>query len=125
MELSISQQAAGLCSFGALGLGLGLLYDLLRPLRYYSRGGGFYDALFCAGAGLGLFALGMRSGRPGLWETACALLCFCLYINCLSPLLLPRFLGIIEFVHKCSLFLLQSTKKLQISVKKFFTNVPD
>ena len=123
MELSIATQAQGLFLFGALGFALGLVYDMLRPLRYFCRGGFFYDALFCAAAGAAFFTLGMRSGRPGLWESAAALLCFCLYINLVSPRLLPLFLGIFKGVHKYSIFLLQSSRKLQISVKKFFTNV--
>ena len=118
-------QALSLLCFACLGLGLGILYDLLRPFRYYCQAGIFWDALFCAAGAGGFFALSMRSGRLELWTMAAALLLFCLYINLLSPLLLPLFLGIFNSMHDLCVFILQGSKKLQISVKKFFTNVPD
>ena len=46
MEVSISAQALSLLSFGALGLGLGLVYDLLRLLRYGLSLALLWDGLF-------------------------------------------------------------------------------
>lgn len=125
METSISAQLLALLSFGLLGLLLGLVYDLLRPLRYFCKGGTVWDFFFCALGAAGFFCLSMQSGRPEFWGMAAALGCFCLYINLLSPLLLPVFLGIFNIMHKGHISLSLRFKKLLFSVKKFFTNVPD
>ena len=94
MELSIAEQAMSLLCFACLGLGLGLLYDLLRPMRYRGKGAFLLDFGFCAAAAAACFMLSMESGKAGLWNIMCALLGFCLYIRNLSPLLLPIFMGI-------------------------------
>jgi len=125
MELSISGQFLSLLQFAALGLTLGLIYDTLRPFRYFCRAGIIWDVLFCTAGAAGFFTLSMQSGRPDIWGIATALLCFCLYINLLSPLLLPLFLGIFNLMHKVQKFFSLSFHKLLFSVKKFFTNVPD
>lgn len=76
-----------------LGLGTGLVYDLLRPLR--RRGGralgAGLDLLFAVLSGLAafLFAMGSLSGRLGQWELAAMLAGFLLYLHLLSPALLP------------------------------------
>lgn len=125
MELSITGQLFSLLLFSCLGLALGLLYDLLRPPRYFCRSGIVWDILFCSFGTCGFFILSMQRGKPDIWGIAAALLCFCLYVNLLSPLLMPVFLGIFNTLHKVCIFLFQASKKLLFSVKKFFTNVPD
>ena len=125
MELSIASQLLSLICFAALGLGLGLLYDVLRPLRYQNSGGFFWDMLFCSIAAFGCFTLAMGRGKANTWELAAALLFFCLYIHYLSPMLLPIFLGIFRFLHKSYGFLLHCLKKLKIIIKKFFTKRAD
>lgn len=89
MEVSISAQALSLLSFGALGLGLGLVYDLLRLLRYGLSLALLWDGLFCAIAAAGCFYLSMARGSYGIWEILLCLAAFCGYINCMSPHVFP------------------------------------
>ena len=74
MTQSIRAQALLLLLAFALGAGLGLLYDLLRPLRRRT-GDALWDLLFCAAAALGCFCFAMRSehGRLGSGELAASL----------------------------------------------------
>ena len=71
MEISLGLQSLRLLLALLLGLGTGLLYDLLRPLR---RAAGIaaaagLDALFCllTGTGIFLFAMGAGDGKLGQW----------------------------------------------------------
>lgn len=89
MELDITQQAVTLLLFFVLGIVLGVLYDLLTPLR--RRGGrglaGLTDAAFSLCAACLVFLLSMRfapDGRAGTWELAAAFLGFVVYINTLG-----------------------------------------
>ena len=74
MSTSLYRQLAALGTALALGTGLGLLYDLLRPPR--RQGGGLLASLldllfaFCAGAAVFLRAMAAPEGRLGLWERA-------------------------------------------------------
>ncbi|MBR3473812.1 MAG: hypothetical protein IKH34_01955 [Oscillospiraceae bacterium] len=93
METSLRAQALSLLPALLLGMGLGLLYDLLRPPR--RRVGrlpaallDLFFALF-AGAAAFLNALASSGGRLGLWELTCTLAGFLFYLWALSPLLLP------------------------------------
>lgn len=68
---SIEGQALELLAFLLGGALLGLMYDMLRPIRRAAgRGGGALDVLFCALGGALFFALAMRtgSGRMGTWS---------------------------------------------------------
>ena len=118
-------QVRGLACFAALGLASGLLYDMLRPPRYFRGKDFFWDLLFCTVSAAACFLLSMVRGKTHIWELCSALLFFCLYINYLSPLLLPIFMGIFEWLQNCYFFIHNSLKKLQIFVKKFFTKCPD
>ena len=118
-------QIRGLACFASLGLALGLLYDILRPPRYFRGKNFFWDLLFCALSAAGCFVLSMNRGKAHIWELGSALVSFCLYINYLSPFLLPIFMGLFQRLLNCYLFILNSPKKLQIFVKKFFTKCPD
>ncbi len=92
MEVALAEQGRRLLSALLLGLGLGLLYDLLRPpRRRFPRLGAPLDMLFglLAGAAAFVFALSAGGGRPGLWELGASLLGFLLYLHALSPPLLP------------------------------------
>ncbi len=125
METNLLDQALSLLCFALLGLGLGLLYDLLRPLRYAGKHAFLWDGSFCAAAAAGIFFLSMGSGRLGLWDITAALLSFCLYINLLSALILPGILGISKTMHNCYENIVLYAKKLQEKAKKFFTNCSD
>ena len=94
---SIEGQALELLVFLLGGALLGLMYDMLRPIRRAAgRGGGALDVLFCALGGALFFALAMRtgSGRMGTWSLAAATVGFCMYMQTLSALLLPVFAAI-------------------------------
>ena len=94
---SIEGQALELLVFLLGGALLGLMYDMLRPIRRAAgRGGGALDVLFCALGGALFFALAMRtgSGRMGTWSLAAATVGFCMYMQALSALLLPVFAAI-------------------------------
>lgn len=74
--------AAALGQALLLGVGLGLLYDLLRPVRHRAGGAApLLDLLFAVLAGFAAFLFAMRaqSGRMGLWELTAALAGFLLW----------------------------------------------
>lgn len=78
---------AGLLTALVFGLSLGLLYDLMRPLRRRAgRAGPLLDVLFALLSGLAafLFAMGAENGRMGQWELAAMLAGFLLWLNFLS-----------------------------------------
>ena len=94
---SIEGQALELLAFLLGGALLGLMYDMLRPIRRAAgRGGGALDVLFCALGGALFFALAMRtgSGRMGTWSLAAAAVGFCMYMQTLSAVLLPAFTAV-------------------------------
>ncbi len=97
MGQSIEGQALELLAFLLGGAMLGLVYDMLRPIRRAAgRGGGALDVLFCALGGALFFLLAMRtgSGRMGTWSLAAAAVGFCMYMQTLSALLLPAFTAV-------------------------------
>ncbi len=101
MELPLHFQAVGLFLGAAFGAGLGLVYDLIRPLRRSAGGLGWvFDALYALCAGFGLFVLSMCMplGRPVVWEIMAAVLGFGAYLRFLSPLLLPVFAAVFAFL---------------------------
>lgn len=92
MDLSIRLQAVSLLLACALGMGLGLLYDLLRPIR--RRSGDFvWDLLFCFCAAVSAFLFAMRSPAAvlGTGDLLLALFGLLAYFHLLSPVLLPVF----------------------------------
>ena len=101
MELPLAFQMEGLLLALAFGLGLGFIYDLIRPLRRSAeRLEWLFDALFslCTGFALFVFAMCRPWGRPGLWEIMAVILGFGAYMWLLSPLLLPVFAAIFAFL---------------------------
>lgn len=97
MGQSIEGQALELLAFLLGGALLGLVYDMLRPIRRAAgRGGGALDVLFCAAGGALFFLLAMRtgSGRMGTWSLAAAAVGFCMYMQTLSAVLMPAFTAV-------------------------------
>jgi len=90
MALSIRAQALSLLLAFAVGAGLGLLYDLLRPLRRRC-GDTLWDLLFCFAAAALAFLLAMRAGSGvlGTGELALSLLGLLAYFRLPGPVLLP------------------------------------
>ncbi len=97
MGQSIEGQVLELLAFLLGGAMLGLVYDMLRPIRRAAgRGGGALDVLFCAAGGALFFLLAMRtgSGRMGTWSLAAAAVGFCMYMHTLSAVLLLAFTAV-------------------------------
>lgn len=123
MALSIRGQALSLLLACGLGLVLGLLYDMLRPIR--RRGGDtLWDGLFCLCAAGAAFFLAMRaeSGVLGTGELLMSLLGLLAYFHFLSPACFPAMEALVsEFG-----VLLTNTqlliKKVAFSAKKLFQN---
>lgn len=123
MEISLGLQAIRLLLALLLGLGTGLLYDLLRPLR---RAAGMIaaaglDALFCllTGAGIFLFAMSAGDGKLGQWELCAALLGFLAWLHLLSPVVFPIFEKI-RRVLAAALALCKKSLKIFLHFAKFF-----
>lgn len=127
MSLSVAHQGWALLLALAMGAGLGLAYDILRPGR---RAGGrllgrLLDAAFAltAGVGLFLFAMAAGDGRLGTWELAAALVGFLLYMQLLSPLLLPPMEQFFRIIWKILEQTKELTKKVQNMLKKLFPKI--
>ncbi len=93
MELAVKNQALGLTLAFVMGAAMGVMYDVLRPLRRRSGRGGaalldILYILFC-GALAFVFAMGAGSGKLGVWELAATLAGFAGYIYTLSDLVFP------------------------------------
>mgnify|MGYP004664949167 FL=1 len=84
MEIAVGAQALGLVLAFVMGAGMGVLYDVLRPLRRRSGRGGAaaLDALYMllCGALSFVFAMGAGSGKLGMWELAATLAGFAGYM---------------------------------------------
>ena len=125
METSLRAQALSLLPALLLGMGLGLLYDLLRPprSRLSPLPAALLDLLFalCAGAGAFLNAISGSGGRLGIWELSCSLAGFLLYLYALSPMLLPLlelpFRVMSNIIRSCK----NIEKKMGKTAKKFFS----
>ena len=121
MELSLGAQAIALLYFFFGGIALGLIYDLLRPIR--RRGSDWApDILFCLAAAILFFilAMGAGNGQFGTWELMSALLAFCLYINLFSPLVLPCFEMADRILANIMMSFQNQISKCRDIAKKFF-----
>ena len=127
MNLSIAHQGWALLLSLAMGVGIGLMYDILRPARRHSGTAlaRLLDALFAvtAAAALFFFAMASGDGRLGTWELAAALLGFLLYMHLLSPLLLPPVEKIFRGVGAFLIRLEKLIKKVQNKLKKLFPKI--
>lgn len=123
MALSIRAQALSILLALGTGAGLGLLYDLLRPVRRRGRGA-VWDALFCAAAAALCFLLALReeTGRLAGGQLLGGLLGFCLYLHLFSPLFLPTLERAAAFGAKKWKATEDCLKKRQLFRKKLFQN---
>ena len=126
MRVDPLRQGLALLAAACLGLGAGLLYDLLRPPRWRLRAAAAFvlDALYCLilGAALFLFAMSWGEGRLGLAALAAAWAGFLAYHWLLSPLLLPFFVKLFQYLDGTRRKLEKILIKIQFSAKKYFKN---
>ena len=123
MGLSIRSQAVSLLLACALGAALGLLYDLMRPVRRHGNHA-LWDVLFCLCAASGAFLYAMRS-PGGMLGTAEILLCglgLLCYFHLLSPFFLPLFVKLDRTIGAIWIFTQNLGKKVAFSAKKLFQN---
>lgn len=118
------RQAEALGLAVLLGICAGLLYDLLRPPRWRLRAAAAFalDALYCflCGAALFLFAMSRGDGRLGIGALAAAWTGFLAYHRLLSPLLLPFFVKVFQYLDIIRGNVKRFCKKIQFSAKKVF-----
>lgn len=116
MEVGIRTQAAALIFALLLGVADGLLYDVLRPVRYRTgtAGGLVFDMLFCCAAAFGafVFAMGAGGGRLGIMETGMVGAGFLGYIHFLSPLVYPILAKLADIIAKGANMLKKFVKKI-------------
>ena len=114
-------QALSLLLACALGTGLGLLYDLLRPIRQHS-GNLVWDLLFCVIAAVSAFLFAMRSpdGVLGTGELLLSLFGLLAYFHLLSPVFLPVFGKTYRIIGGFRINTQKSLKKVALTAKKLF-----
>lgn len=121
MGIELEGQALRLLLAAGGGFGLGLFYDLLRPVRRRlgRPAGWLLDLLFCLGAGAGAFvyAMGAGSGRMGLWELAAALLGFAVYMNTLSGPVFRALSALLDLLCRAAAALKKRAARLAASTK--------
>jgi len=126
MHIDPLRQGLALLAAACLGLGAGLLYDLLRPPRWRLRAAAVFalDALYCLllGAALFLFAMSFGEGRLGIGALAAAWTGFLVYHRTLSPLLLPLFSKVFQYLDETREKLKNFLIKIQFFAKKYFKN---
>lgn len=126
MHIDPLRQGLALLAVACLGLGAGLLYDLLRPPRWRLRAAAAFvlDALYCLvlGAALFLFAMSFGEGRIGIGALAAAWTGFLVYHRTLSPLLLPLFSKVFQYLDETREKLKNFLIKIQFFAKKYFKN---
>lgn len=108
MSVSVASQLTALLGAFALGLGVGLLYDLLRCLRWRSSGPirrTLSDLLFwlCTTAALFFWSIRACGGLVHFSICAALFLGAAAYLRALSPLCLPALHGLLglfsSFLH--------------------------
>ena len=127
MTVTLWDQARSLLLALGLGICLGLLYDLLRPIRRRTGpvSGTLLDLLFCllSGAAAFVYAMGSAIGRLGLWELSCTLLAFLLYLHTLSGPVLRLFTAVLDLILKLMGPCKKGIKKTALSAKNSFQKV--
>lgn len=123
MGVDLRAQALSLLLAFALGMAIGTLYDLLRPIRRHGKDT-LWDALFCLCAAAGAFLFAMHA-PDGVFGTGEILLCgFGLlgYFQLLSPVFLPVFGKLCRVIGAIWIFTQNLGKKVALSAKKLFQN---
>lgn len=126
MSVDLRTQALSLMLALALGAALGMLYDLLRPVRRRGNNA-LWDVLFCLCAAVGAFLFAMRSPN-GLLGTGEILLCglgLLGYFQLLSPVFLPIFGKTEHAIGAIWIFTQNSGKKVALFAKKLFQNLSE
>ena len=121
MGVSLRTQGVSLLLALTAGVGLGILYDLLRPLRRRC-GDMLWDLLFCAAAAAAGFVFAMHSenGRLGSGELAACCVGFCLYVHVLTPLVAPLLERVAVGIGHFWIIMGKCSKKIHFRVKKHF-----
>ena len=110
-----------------LGLGTGIFYDFLKPLRY--KGGRAAavpaDILFClvGGGAVFIYFMHKRSAAAGIWQLLLIPAGFIIYQNSLTKLFLPIIVCSLEFFIKFYAKSEKIIKKLLNSAKNIFQNM--
>ena len=114
MGVSLRSQGVSLLLALTAGVGLGILYDLLRPLRRRC-GDMLWDLLFCAAAAFLCFCLAMRAGSAalGTGELAASLLGLLGYLSLVSPFVFPIFENLVNRIGVFPIMALISKKKIR------------
>ena len=129
MSFTIWDQVRCLMGAVVLGLGTGLLYDLLRVIRWRIKGrifGGLLDLLFWLTATAALFLWSVDAGQGVVQVSTCLFLFLgaVVYFRVLSPLLLPPLswlLRKVERLFRFTLFPFRLLKRFTASLKKKFS----
>ena len=122
METPITLQLYQMGLSLAAGVGLGLVYDLLRALRRTVGAAPAADAAFWCIACAGLFCLGMAPGQGQLriFMAACAVAGAGAYLALGSPLLLPVLCRMLAFLGRILRFFLRPLGLAGRKLKKFW-----
>lgn len=127
MEIELQHQGLALLLALGMGIAVGLVYDLLRPLRRRTgkAAGAALDVLFCLLSGFMVFsfAMGAGDGRLGLWELTAALLGFVGYLYTLSRPILRIFTAGLDFLCNFMTACKNLIKKTALSAKIIFQKV--
>ena len=127
METQLSRQGLALLAALLMGVGIGVIYDMLRPVRRRTGrfAGAALDVLFCAASGCAAFAyaMGAGDGRLGLWELAAALVGFLLYMHTLSESLLRLFTALLDALCAVAVAVKKIIGKALLLTRKYLANV--
>lgn len=129
MSVTVWDQARCLMGAVVLGLATGLLYDLLRVIRWRVRGrifGGILDLLFWLVTTAALFLWSVDAGQGVVQVSTCLFLFLgaAVYFRFLSPLLLPPLSWLLRIFGRLIHFTLapfRLLKRFTARTKKFFS----
>ncbi len=123
MGTDIKLQCLGLLTAFLLGVAGGVLYDVLRPLRYKTgdKIGILIDVAFSAAVGymLFLYAMASSSARLGFWELSASFLGFIAYIYSLSKLFFP----LLERIYHFAGLLIEKNKNFIKKIRLYRKNL--
>ena len=127
MELYVSRQLLQLACSAAVGLGIGLVYDLFRILRRRLKADAIFDALFWMCCLAALFTLGMDMGGGALhiFMLAFAALGVAAYMLLMSAAVMAVLDRIARIISRALRPLKKLEKFFSKVVKKFFSNFRD